>query len=182
LNAKAITTTTYSLFNLFSQPLSGIKTIGTTGDYISFQEAITALTSNGVGTGGVIFNVQPGIYQERISIPALTGTSAANQVLFNGAGTAIIKGTGTSATTDAMVTITACDYITFDGINVEDGGTSTADQVELGWLITGTGTKGSTFITIQNSSVALGGGTPYPPTASRGIVIRSAATASRRSK
>jgi hypothetical protein len=164
-------------FSLFSQPLTGTKTIGPTGDYITFQEAVTALASDGVGTGGVVFNVQPGIYQERISIPAITGTSAANQVLFYGAGAATIKGTGTSATTDAMVTVTACDYITFDGINVEDGGTSTADQVELGWLITGTGTKGSTFITIQNSSVTMGGGTPYPPTASRGIVIRSAATA-----
>ena len=162
--------------NLFSQPLTGTKTIGASGDYNTFLEAITALTSNGVGTGGVIFNVQPGIYPERISIPSLTGTSAANQVLFHGAGTVTIKGTGTSATNDVMVTLTACDYITFDSINVEDGGTSTADQVEYGWLITGTGTKGSTFITIQNSSVTLGGGTPFPPTASRGIVIRSAAT------
>jgi hypothetical protein len=164
-------------FTLFSQPLTGIKTIGATGDYLTFQDAVTALTANGVGAGGVVFNVQPGFYPERISIPALTGLTESSRLVFNGGGAATLNGTGTAATTDAMVTVTANDYITFDGINIADGGTSTADQVELGWLITGTGTKGSNFITIQNSSVTMGGGTPFPPTASRGIVFRSAATA-----
>jgi hypothetical protein len=61
---------------------------------------------------------------------------------------------------------------------VEDGGTSAADQIETGFLITGTGTKGSTNVTVSNCSVRLGGGTaPVTSTALRGVFISSVATA-----
>jgi hypothetical protein len=165
-------------FNLFPQGLTGIKTIGSGGNYETFQAAINDLVSSGVGTGGVIFNVFPGIYPERISIASFTGSSEENRVVFQASGTAVIKGTGTSATTEAMVTLTACNYVTFDGINVEDGGTSSADQVEIGYLITGTATVGSNHIIIKNCSVTMGGGAVYGSRFTRGIIIRSAATAS----
>ena len=165
------------LINLFPQGLTGTKTIGTGGDYETFQSAINDLVTNGVGTGGVIFNVFPGIYSERISLTSFTGSSSTNRVVFQAAGEVTLKGTGTTATSEAMVTVTACDYVTFDGINIEDGGTSSADQVEVGYRITGTGTKGSNYIEIKNCSVTMGGGSIYGSRFTRGIVINSAATA-----
>ncbi len=162
---------------VFAQGLTGIKTIGTGGDFSTFQSAVDTLIANGVGTGGVIFNVLPGIYPERITLTTFTGSSSSNKVIFQGNSLVTLKGIGTSATTDAMVSITACDYVTFDGINIEDGGTSSADQVEIGYRITGTGTKGSTFIEIKNCSVKMGGGSIYGSRNTRGIVITSAATA-----
>lgn len=165
------------LINLFPQGLTGTKTIGTGGDYGTFQAAIDDLVTNGVGTGGVIFNVFPGIYPERISITSFTGSSSDNRVTFQASGEVTLKGIGTSATTEAMVTITACNYITFDGIDIEDGGTSAADQVEVGYRITGTGTSGSNYIEIINCSVTMGGGSIYGSRFTRGIVITSAATA-----
>ncbi len=165
------------LINLFPQGLTGTKTIGTGGDYETFQSAINDLVTNGVGTGGVIFNVSSGIYPERISLTSFTGSSSNNRVVFQAAGEVTLKGTGTSATNEAMVTLTACDYVTFDGINIEDGGTSAADQVEVGYRITGTGTKGSNYIEIKNCSITMGGGSVYGSRFTRGIVITSAATA-----
>jgi hypothetical protein len=167
----------FFVINSFPQGLSGNKTIGTGGDYATFQLAINALVNNGVGTGGVVFNVSPGIYTERISFTSFTGSSSNNRVVFQGSDSVVIKGIGTSATTDAMVTVTGCDYITFDGINIEDGGTSSADQVEIGYLITGTATKGSNFVVIRNCSVTMGGNAIYGSRYTRGIIIRSAATA-----
>ena len=43
---------------IYGQPLSGTKTIP--GDYPTIQAAIGALNTNGVGTGGVTFNVAAG--------------------------------------------------------------------------------------------------------------------------
>jgi hypothetical protein len=167
----------FSVITLFPQGLSGTKTIGIGGDYSTFTLAINDLINNGVGNGGVVFNVLPGSYPERISITSFTGSSSNNRVVFQGSDSVFLTGIGTSATTDAMITVTGCDYITFDGINIEDGGTSSADNVEIGYLITGTATKGSNFVVIQNCSVTMGGNAVYGSRYTRGIIIRSAATA-----
>lgn len=166
-----------SAISFFPQGLTGIKTIGTGGDYTTFQLAINDLVVSGVGTGGVVFNVLPGVYLERISITSFAGSSSNNRVVFQGSESVFLKGIGTSATTDAMVTVTGCDYITFNGINIEDGGTSSADNVEIGYLITGTATKGSNYVIIKNCSITMGGNAVYGSRYTRGIIIRSAATA-----
>lgn len=66
---------------LFSQPLSGKKTIGATGTYTTIQAAINALVANGI-SGTVNFAIQPGTYDEGInltaSITGLTGTREIN--------------------------------------------------------------------------------------------------------
>ena len=76
---------TLTLFSVFAtgQPLAGIKTIP--GDYTTLQNAFRALNSNGVGTGGVVFNVAPG-HTETLAHPdsgrlSATGTSA-DPILF----------------------------------------------------------------------------------------------------
>src|SRR3989304_10630288 len=71
------------LFHLFSPSnafgqLSGIKVIGLGGDYATFTAAVSALNSQGVGAGGVTFNVKSATYNEHIRIGNITGASAGN--------------------------------------------------------------------------------------------------------
>jgi parallel beta-helix repeat protein len=61
--------------------LSGSYTIGSGGTYASFAAAVTALTSSGV-SGAVTFNVISGTYTEQVTVPAITGASAANTITF----------------------------------------------------------------------------------------------------
>src|SRR4026208_2077166 len=105
--------------------LTGIKTIP--GTYASIAAAVTDLNAQGVGAGGVIFNVAAG-YTE--TAPAggnnitATGT-AANTIVFqkSGAGAnplltspvGTITLTTTSAAVDGIVSFSGSDWVTFDG-------------------------------------------------------------------
>ncbi|HPF92112.1 MAG TPA: hypothetical protein PLL57_15735, partial [Flavobacteriales bacterium] len=53
------------------------------GDYLTFTAAVTDLTTLGIA-GPVVFDVADGTYTEQISIPAITGSSAANTITFRG--------------------------------------------------------------------------------------------------
>ncbi len=163
-----------------AQALRGTVTVGGTNPtYATLVAAATALQTNGVGVGGVTVAIRPGTYAEGLTLSTVTGSSATNPIRFVGrGGNVTLRPVGTSATTDAAVTITACDYITLDSVNVADGGTSAADRVEVGFSITGTPTKGSTNITVSNCAIRLGGGAaPSGVANSRGVQIVSAATA-----
>ncbi|GAA4390059.1 T9SS type A sorting domain-containing protein [Hymenobacter koreensis] len=163
-----------------AQALTGTVTVGgANSTYPSVTDAVTALQTNGVGTGGVTIAVRPGTYAQRIQLNNVTGSSATNRIRFVGRGGAVtLQPLGTSATNDAAVSITACDYVTLDSLNVVDGGTTAADQIEIGYLITGTATKGSTNITVSNCSIRLGGGTAQVSSTNvRGVSIASVATA-----
>jgi len=66
--------------NGFSQ-LNGLKTIGGTApDYDTFTDAVGALNTQGVGSGGVTFNMRSGIYAGEVSITAIT--SSDNPIIF----------------------------------------------------------------------------------------------------
>ena len=145
-------------FSTYLAALSGSYSIGVAGgNYPSFTAAINALTLGGVGAGGVTFHVQSGIYNERIAIPPITGVSADNQILFQKAsGTVTIRSAGTSSTNDYLVKLNGCDYVTFDGIDIENSGTSSSDFIEYGYFITNySGTDGATHNTIKNGWITL---------------------------
>ena len=93
--------------------LTGTQTIP--GDYASIALAITSLNSQGVGTGGVTFNITAD-YTETLTSPTagyittLTGSST-NPIVFQRSGSGgnpiITAGTGTSTTIDAIIAIGA---------------------------------------------------------------------------
>lgn len=151
----------FSLFLLFcatlpAQPLTGIKTIKNGGgDYNSFTAAITALNTNGVGTGGVVFQVDAG-FNSTENPPAISATgTAANPVSFikTGAGTnPVLLPTGSTATNDFGFKIDSADYITFDGIDVT---ISTGNAVEFGYWLNGASGNGCQNNTIKNCTVTL---------------------------
>ncbi|WP_334112061.1 CARDB domain-containing protein, partial [Paucihalobacter sp.] len=64
----------------FSQ-LNGAYTIGSGGDYTTFNDAVSALTTNGV-SGPVVFNIQTGLYTEQVVLNPITGASETNTITF----------------------------------------------------------------------------------------------------
>jgi len=141
---------------LFAEPLTGIKTIGSGGNYSTFTAAINALNTNGVGAGGVTFNVTAGAtFAERP--PAITATGTADDpIIFQKSGTGnnpVITPTGTSSSNEAGIIISGGDYITFDGIDIN---ASAVTSVEYGYLIrNASGTDGAQHNTIKNMTVTL---------------------------
>lgn len=145
--------------------LTGVKTIP--GDYSKISLAIADLNTQGVGAGGVTFNIAAGYSDTltaRLDITA-TGTvanpivfqksgSGANPVLTSYAG----ANTPTSTTMDGMIALVGSDYVTFNGIDLREAGTnSTATtQMEYGYgLFKASGTDGANNNTIQNCTITL---------------------------
>lgn len=149
-----------------AQALTGTKTIP--GDYSSIALAVTDLNTNGVGTGGVVFNIASG-YTETIgatiSVTA-TGTSA-NPIIFqkNGTGanpliTAHAGANLASSTTtvDGIWNFVGSDYVTVDGIDLLDLNTNTiaTSMMEYGYgFYRASATNGANNNTIKNCTITL---------------------------
>lgn len=146
---------------LAAQPLTGIKTIGSGGNYTTFTAAINALNTNGVGAGGVTFNVTAGAsFNERP--PALTATGTeSDPIVFQKSGTGnnpVITPTGTSSSNEAGIIITGGDYITFDGIDIN---ASAVTNIEYGYIIrNASATNGAKYNTIKNMTITLNRSVP----------------------
>lgn len=124
-------------FTARSQSLNGIKTIP--GDYSTVELAIGALNANGVGSGGVTFNIAAG-HTETFTSPTAghitaTGTSS-NPIIFqksgDGANPQITAGTGTGSY-DGIIVLKGTDYITFDGIDILEKSTNTTNTTKMEW-------------------------------------------------
>lgn len=136
------------------------NTIATGGtNFQSFTEAIYALNAAsvcGLFTNPVVFNVTSGQTFAELT-PAITASgSALNAITFQKSGAGanpIITPTGTSATTDAGISIFGGDYITFDGIDIN---ASAVSNVEFGYLLrNAAATNGAQYNTIKNCSITL---------------------------
>jgi len=143
--------------------LTGTKTIP--GDYPSVAAAITALNTSGVGAGGVIFNIATG-YTETFGalnsgLITASGTSA-NPIVFqkNGAGVnpKITAATPGVAAMDYIFCLSGSDYVTFNGIDVQENASNTTAimQMERGYaLLKASATDGSQNVTIKNCTITL---------------------------
>jgi hypothetical protein len=145
----------------FGQPLTGTKTIP--GSYATIAAAVAALNANGVGAGGVIFDVTAGHTETSVNILLTTTTaSATNPIVFQKAGVGanplITAAAGTSTALDGIIKVRGTDYVTFDGISIVDPVTNTtaATRMEFGFAILMTSaTDASQNITIRNCSITL---------------------------
>lgn len=145
--------------------LTGVKTIP--GDYATIAAAVTDLNTQGVGAGGVTFNVAAGHTETLAGKVTITATgTAANPVVFqkNGAGAnpIITSYTGTVATpsviADGFIVFAGSDYITFDGIDLQEAAanTTTTTVMEFGYgLFLASATDGCQNNTIQNCTITL---------------------------
>lgn len=169
---------TGNVTTLNAVPLSGAYTINPSSplsstNFQTFSQADTALSNNGV-SGPCVFTVSGGIYPERSLLGPINGTSSTNTVTFTGPVTAearvLVKPVGTAATTDYAIAIIGADWVTYDNIDVEDGGTSTSNQIEYGYYVQPNGTaNGANNNTIKNANITLGGGGTVP-TFSHGVL------------
>ena len=147
--------------------LAGPKAIpgaGSTG-YATLAAAITDLNAQGVGAGGVTFNLAPGYTETAANLLITTTGTAANPIVFQkaagtGANPTITAAGGTSATLDAIIGLQGADYVTFDGLTLLDpaSNTTAATQMEWGFALLKTGTPavdGSQNVLIRNCVITL---------------------------
>ncbi len=147
--------------------LSGTKSIP--GDYATIASAVTDLNTQGVGAGGVIFNVTAGHAETITATISVTATGTlANPIVFqkSGAGanpllTAYTGGTALHTTTalphDGLWRLVGSDYITIDGIDLAENAANTgAAMMEYGYaLLKASTTDGSQNNTIKNCTITL---------------------------
>ena len=170
LHFLAVVLMLLSTTNLMAQ-LTGTKTIP--GDYATVSAAVTALNTQGVGTGGVTFSVASG-YTESTTAPIIitaTGT-AANPIVFQKSGTGAnpvitrtdagtINSTILGSQADAIIIFDGSDFITFNGINLSASvASSTTTGIEYGYYLRkASGTNGCKNLTITNSTITMNRGT-----------------------
>ncbi|MFN0189395.1 MAG: hypothetical protein ACKVQV_11910, partial [Bacteroidia bacterium] len=158
---------TLGMLNSSFAQLSGSKFIP--GDYATVAAAVIDLNTQGVGAGGVIFEVAAGHTETlagRIDLTA-TGTLA-NPIVFrkdpatSGANPILTAYTGTNLASavisDGMWSLNGSDYVTIDGINLSEaaGNTTPTTQMEYGYgLFKASDTNGANNNTIQNCVITL---------------------------
>jgi len=151
-------------FTTVKAPLTGTLSISDTGtpDYATFTLAINDLAIRGVGSSGVIFNVTSGsVFTE--NPPAITfNGSLTQQVVFQKSGESanpIIKaGTTATGSTDAILTFTGCNYVTFNGIDLSENSANTtaATKMEYGlWVKNASATDGAKYNTFKNGKITM---------------------------
>ncbi|MDD5363646.1 MAG: hypothetical protein PHN88_16100 [Ignavibacteria bacterium] len=120
--------------------LIGTKTIP--GSYSSISSALTDLNSQGVGSGGVTFNIAANYTETLTSMLILTATgTSANPIVFQksgfGANPLITSYVGTatpsSAAPDGIWALQGSDYVTINGIDLNDPNTSNPGTMEFGY-------------------------------------------------
>ncbi len=171
---KTLLTIFLCLFPIFlvcinerTTPLSGVYTIDQNGsgsrNYTSFLTAVNELNTLGIA-GPVTFNVNAGQvfdYAQNNGANAYvlkittTGT-AANPIVFQKSGTGAnprINCTGTTGTDGAGILLNGVDYITFDGIDIFDAGTTPTTHIDNGYFLLSLGTRGCNYITIRNCNI-----------------------------
>ena len=143
--------------------LSGVKTIP--GNYASVAAAISDLNSQGVGAGGVTFNVAAGYLETlsaRLNLTA-TGTSG-NPITFQKSGSGVNpritafngNATPSSATPDGIWSFQGADYVTIDGIDLYDPNSTNPATMEYGFgLFRNTAYDGAQNNTIRNCTITL---------------------------
>jgi plastocyanin len=143
--------------------LFGIKTIP--GDYPTIAAAISDLNVQGVGTGGVTFNVAAGHTETAANLViavAIRQPTASNTVVFqksgSGANPLITAAPGVSLSSDGIIKLSGADYITFDGIDLLDPPSNNTFTTMMEWgyaLLRASTTDGSQHVTIKNCTITL---------------------------
>lgn len=119
--------------NTFSACMNGLFTIGTGGNFTTFNQALQTINTAGL-CGNVIFDVLPGTYDEQLIINQIPNAGPNSTVTFrsiNGnSSTVELTYTGTS-TTNAVLKLNGADYIRFENISIISTGASITRAVEI---------------------------------------------------
>lgn len=157
------------------------------GNYPNIRSAVDSLNLYGVGTGGVIFNVAATTTETApVGGIRLTATGTlSNPIIIRkdpstpGANPVITAQVGTTTNLDGVFFLLGSDYVTIDGIDIQEsaGNTTATTQMEWGYAFLNANNtapfNGCQNNTIRNSSVTLN----KANTASRGIYSNHHVTA-----
>jgi hypothetical protein len=125
--------------------LTGVKAIP--GDYPTLSAALSDLASNGVGTGGVVFELQPSFTGAGeaypLTIGVVSGASPSNRVVIRPAAS-VGSPLTLSSSAASTILLNQADYITFDG---RPGGSGVDRYLQ----VVNTSTSGSA-ITLTNDA------------------------------
>ena len=109
--------------------LSGVYTIGATGNYMTFADAVNALNIYGV-CSAVTFNVEDGVYNEQVSLGEVLGVSDINTITFQSANAdpslVTLTYAPTLSTANYTVQLNGTDYVTFKDLTISSTGTTYA--------------------------------------------------------
>lgn len=167
---------------MMTAQISGTQTVP--GTYPTLTAALTAINTSGIGSGGLTINVAAG-YTEVLSAPlvitiATNTTTAANPLVIqksgSGANPLLTAHTG-AGTLDGIVIINGADYVTIDGIDLQENAANTTTTTQMEWgyaLLKTAATNGAQNNTIKNATVTLN----KANTASVGIYLGNHTTAS----
>ncbi|MCF6241849.1 MAG: T9SS type A sorting domain-containing protein, partial [Bacteroidales bacterium] len=130
-----------------SGSLAGIYTIGTSGDYLTFNDAVTALLSCGV-SGSVTFNVKSGTYDEQIYLPAnIPGYTPNDSIVFQsetGNNTGVILQYNADSAKNYVVALDAAQNVHFKNMTIQAINTTYGRVVVL---------KDSVFVNFDNNRI-----------------------------
>ena len=111
---------------------SGIYTIGTTGDFLTINDAVTFINNSGV-CGPTVFNIQTGTYDEQVTIGNVPGSSSVNTITFqsqSGVNSDVIVQYSAVGSTDNWVwKLNGSNYITVQNITIKSTGGATYGRV-----------------------------------------------------
>lgn len=157
-------------FFISQAQVTGTKTIGV--DYPTLAAAVSALNSSGVGSGGAVINVPAGYAETAPSGGFVIGSSvlnaslsSTNQLIIQKSGSGVnplltAYTGGTSLYSDGIVTLAGADYVTVDGIDVQENAANTGNaKMEWGYGLVNLNATGSLdgaqYNTIKNCKITL---------------------------
>jgi parallel beta-helix repeat protein len=151
---------------MIKAPLSGAYTVSSVATpgcttYTSIRDAVADVNTLGV-SGPVTFNVAAGHTETSANIVLQTSTTnATNTLTFQKSGSGanpLITAAAGAGASDGIIVIAGTDYVTFDGIDVQE---STANTVSAQWMewgyavLKGSATDGAQHVTIENCAITL---------------------------
>ena len=114
--------------------LSGTYTIGTGGDYTTWNDAAADLAVFGV-CGAVIFDVMDGTYNEQMSLGDISGSSSVNTITFrsmNGDPSLVtLTYAATMPADNYVVQLSGADYVTFEDLTLMANGITYSIVVDV---------------------------------------------------
>jgi len=99
--------------------LAGNYPVGSSAEIKTLTAAVELLKNNGV-SDSVIFNIEAGIYNESITIPAISGASAHNRIIFRGVNqeNSLLQYNATPAS-NWLLKLDGADHLSFENLSMQ---------------------------------------------------------------
>ncbi len=117
-----------------NSPMHGTYTIGATGDFHSFNQAVDSLISLGINDD-VTFNVQSGTYNEQVYLPGVAGESEQNTITFQSvsgdSSDVVLTYSSTDENNNYTLKLDSAKYVSFKNMTFKATGSTYARVVHL---------------------------------------------------